>query len=314
MAGRSDGRQDGAMSPPLILCGVADDESADDVLAVARRLAQLAACEVRYAHVAGRPIPPAGAYGPFPGVNGPVASTGPADLERLVDLALEGGAALLTRAGVEPEEMLLAVGDPAEALDQLAGEHDAGLVVVGTRGRGAVGGALLGSVSRALARRISRPLLITRSRWSATPGSPVLCGADPDEPQARSVIAAAATLAGRLDRPLLLAAVLGGRPDATTVGAGGPPTPPVDEAEVEAALTRLDGLRTELDVPRTEVVALQGAPAAELDRLAAERGAELLVVGYRGGGALRTVLTGSVSLELARGEGCPVVVVGPEVR
>jgi len=105
-----------------------------------------------------------------------------------------------------------------------------------------------------------------------------------------------------------------GRPDATAVGAGGPPTPPVEEAEVEAALTRLDGLRTELEVPRTEVVALQGAPAAELDRLAAERGAELLVVGYRGGGALRTVLTGSVSLELARGEGCPVVVVGPEVR
>jgi len=302
------------MSPPLILCGVADDESADDVLAVGRHLAQLAACELRYAHVADRPIPPAGAYGPFPGVNGPVASTGPADVERLVDLALEGGAALLHRAGIAAEETLVTVGDPAEALDQLANEHDAWLVVVGTRGRGAVGSALLGSVSRSLARRGSRPLLITRSSWGAPRGSPVVCGIDPDEPQARSVITTAARLATGLDRPLVLACVIEGSPGAAAAfGAGAAPTRAVGEPQAEAALTRLEGLRAELEGAQAEVVALQGAPATELDRLAAERGAELLVVGYRGGASLRTIIIGSVSLELARGKGCPVVVVGPQV-
>jgi nucleotide-binding universal stress UspA family protein len=48
----------------------------------------------------------------------------------------------------------------AKAIDEIAEEIDAGLVVCGQRGRGLLGSALLGSVSHALAVHTRRPLLI----------------------------------------------------------------------------------------------------------------------------------------------------------
>ena len=48
----------------------------------------------------------------------------------------------------------------ARTIDEVAQEIDAGLVVCGQRGRGAIGSALLGSVSHALATHTRRPLLI----------------------------------------------------------------------------------------------------------------------------------------------------------
>ena len=48
----------------------------------------------------------------------------------------------------------------AKTIDEVAQEIDAGLVVCGQRGRGAIGSALLGSVSRALAAHTTRPVLI----------------------------------------------------------------------------------------------------------------------------------------------------------
>jgi nucleotide-binding universal stress UspA family protein len=51
-------------------------------------------------------------------------------------------------------------GNPAEALATLAHELDAWLLVVGTRGRGAVAKLVLGSTSDALLKLSSRPVLI----------------------------------------------------------------------------------------------------------------------------------------------------------
>lgn len=48
----------------------------------------------------------------------------------------------------------------AKTIDQVAQDIDAGLIVCGQRGRGAIGSALLGSVSHALAVHTKRPLLI----------------------------------------------------------------------------------------------------------------------------------------------------------
>jgi nucleotide-binding universal stress UspA family protein len=49
----------------------------------------------------------------------------------------------------------------ARAIDEIAEEIDAGLIVCGQRGRGAIGSALLGSVSHALAAHTKRPVLIS---------------------------------------------------------------------------------------------------------------------------------------------------------
>ena len=48
----------------------------------------------------------------------------------------------------------------AKTIDEVAQGIDAGLIVCGQRGRGAIGSALLGSVSHALAVHTKRPLLI----------------------------------------------------------------------------------------------------------------------------------------------------------
>jgi len=56
----------------------------------------------------------------------------------------------------------LLVGVPEEELLALARELDADLLVVGTRGRGAVAGALLGSVSRAVLRDARLPVVVVR--------------------------------------------------------------------------------------------------------------------------------------------------------
>ncbi len=51
---------------------------------------------------------------------------------------------------------------PTDAILRVADAHDADLIVVGTRGLGAVQSALFGSVSKALVRRSQRPVLVVK--------------------------------------------------------------------------------------------------------------------------------------------------------
>ena len=58
-------------------------------------------------------------------------------------------------------------GDPAEQLRQLAEQERAAMVVVGTRGRGALGSGLLGSVSHSLACSGATPVVVCPERATA---------------------------------------------------------------------------------------------------------------------------------------------------
>ena len=51
-------------------------------------------------------------------------------------------------------------GDPAEEIVRVAGEEGFDLVVSGSRGRGTLGGLLLGSVSQTLVRTAPCPVLV----------------------------------------------------------------------------------------------------------------------------------------------------------
>ena len=57
-------------------------------------------------------------------------------------------------------ELLIEDGDPAQVLAAVARERPAALVVTGTRGRNALGSALLGSVSVGLVRAAGRPVVL----------------------------------------------------------------------------------------------------------------------------------------------------------
>jgi nucleotide-binding universal stress UspA family protein len=54
-------------------------------------------------------------------------------------------------------------GSPAEAVLEIARNRDVDLIVVGSRGLGAVKGALLGSVSSEIVHHADRPVLVARS-------------------------------------------------------------------------------------------------------------------------------------------------------
>jgi nucleotide-binding universal stress UspA family protein len=66
-------------------------------------------------------------------------------------------------AGVTAETELLE-GDAAEQILELARARGAELIVVGSRGRGALAEALLGSVSQAIVHGADRPVLVARQR------------------------------------------------------------------------------------------------------------------------------------------------------
>lgn len=79
---------------------------------------------------------------------------------RARQIAEEGAADARTRGYNASARIAQANESVAKTIDEVAQEIDAGLVVCGQRGRGPIGGALLGSVSHALAAHTKRPVLI----------------------------------------------------------------------------------------------------------------------------------------------------------
>jgi nucleotide-binding universal stress UspA family protein len=77
--------------------------------------------------------------------------------EKLVGEAL----VKLAEPGVEVDTVVLS-GSPAEALAEAAAAPDIDLVVLGSRGRGAVARVLLGSVSDRLVHISPKPVLVVR--------------------------------------------------------------------------------------------------------------------------------------------------------
>lgn len=74
---------------------------------------------------------------------------------------VEEAAALAAEHGV-PARTEVVAGNPADEIVAYADTVDADLIVVGSRGRGAVASTLLGSVSRGVMHEARRPVLVVR--------------------------------------------------------------------------------------------------------------------------------------------------------
>jgi nucleotide-binding universal stress UspA family protein len=89
------------------------------------------------------------------------APTVPHELDEQDRAPLTEAAELATRRGIEAKAELL-LGDPADEIVAFADMIDADLIVVGSRGHGAIATVLLGSVSRAVLHESRRPVLVVR--------------------------------------------------------------------------------------------------------------------------------------------------------
>jgi nucleotide-binding universal stress UspA family protein len=192
---------------------------------------------------------------------------------------------------------------------------DAELLVVGAHGAGGLHGVLLGSVSHQLLHRTIGPLAIIRAAGSderpedltAPPRGRIVVGVD-DSANARRALRWAADEARLRGVPLdVVRAWQVLYPVAAPI-AGYPVEVDAMEAAARAGLDRTLAALGADDLPEPAAGRLVHGPAgpAILD---AARGADLIVLGTRGHGAVTGALLGSVAHHVARHAPGPVVVV-----
>ena len=231
-----------------------------------------------------------------------------ADTEARVRAAVAEAAGDPAVRGAAPDDAVpvgitVVPGDPAEQLVLRA--EDARLLVVGSRGRGGLQSALLGSVALHCAAHAPCPVVVVHPGAPRSPAR-VVVGID-DGAAGHATLREAVHHARRAGATV--EAVLVVQPvtfwDDDTV-----PPPPVGET-VEAARARAGRVVAAVLGPEAhpdvEVAVETGAPGDVLVRRSA--GAGLLVVGSRSRSRLAGLVLGSVALHCVVHASCPVLVV-----
>jgi nucleotide-binding universal stress UspA family protein len=134
-----------------LLVAVDHSEFAERVLTEAKGLATLSGGEVWVLHVQEHEILPRGGILPRESTD---------EASAIVDAAVSE----LARAGVKAHGELgrSAYGQAAQVIVGKASEYDAGLIVMGSRGRGDLAGMLLGSTAHKVIHLAHQPVLVVR--------------------------------------------------------------------------------------------------------------------------------------------------------
>jgi nucleotide-binding universal stress UspA family protein len=245
----------------------------------------------------------------------------PSDQPDLRNAAREAGdrflADLIRETGIIGASTRVEDGPPTNCLVRVGDEEDAAFIVVGTAADGAVRTVGVGSVSLALGRHASRPLVVvppgvSDPRLASPDVDAVVCGlAGPEDLEP---LRTAVRLARDLDLPLVAAHVIPAEDEHTSArNVAGIRTLITRVPEARTARAQSD-LRARLESAGAWPGALDGPailvgePAEQLADLAAATRAGLVVVGTRGRGPIRSALLGSVSRSLATASVAPVVI------
>jgi nucleotide-binding universal stress UspA family protein len=220
--------------------------------------------------------------------------------------------AILADAGFAPERAVR-LGVPSDAIAEEAMRRGAELIVMGTRGHGALGGFALGSVALRVAHRAQAPVLLvqpdTRLPQSAGRGLCVLVPLDGSSHAHRAVsfLLGARDWLGETQVDLAHVRAASSLWDLLLPAERSL----IDEwgsVEAEHATRDARALLHVAGVPY-RLHEAEGDAAHEIVRLARELASELIVMGTRGLGAVHHALIGSVALKVAQASPVPMVLV-----
>jgi nucleotide-binding universal stress UspA family protein len=189
--------------------------------------------------------------------------------------------ALLPELSGIPAKRMVVKGNPGHLIPEIAQDEKAELIVIGTRGFGALAGALMGSVAAKVLDGAQCPVwTVTRVQKTQTSDLAirhVLCAVDFSAHDAATVRGAAA-LAEAFGARLTLAHVT---PSVDNYGPGGSYVlPDFKEALVSSSTRQLTKLRDETSI-KAELFIGSGAISKVLHQAAKETAADVLVVGRR---------------------------------
>jgi nucleotide-binding universal stress UspA family protein len=220
-------------------------------------------------------------------------------------------------------EPLIKVGKPADEISRVVEEKNIDLVITATRGRSGFKRLVLGSVTERLMRTLTCPLLVVCCQGTELydiPEEPIrlkkiLVGCDfsPDSDQAFEY---GLSLAQEYEAELHLAHVIE------------PPVQPnlihvetVIPGEIQEDHRNLLIQKLKDMVPAEaanwctpQITIMEGQPYDELVKYANTRDADMIVLGVRGHGLVRTLFLGSTTDRVIRHSSCPVLSVSSKVQ
>jgi nucleotide-binding universal stress UspA family protein len=284
-----------------ILIGVDDSTRSEDAVAFGRRLAGGSDGRVIVASA-------------FPYSDTPSRSTNLAyrdALKRDAGETVRRMSELLS--SVPAERIHIAVeanASPAHALHDLAQIEDASIVVVGHTRTGHAGRVLPGATAERLLHGAPCPVAVVPDGYRTTSHPAIrrigvaYDGSDESTAAVSAAVDAARALGAELEVIGVVSSELYGAP----VMMGGPSYIIVRDDVVRIVKEGVDAVVAELpDEVRAEGVVFEGDPVEQIAARTADL--DLLVIGSRGYGPLRSVLVGGVSGRVAREAQCPVIVV-----
>ena len=221
--------------------------------------------------------------------------------------------------GVRMELLVTEAAEVDREIVRRATALPADLVVMGSHGRSGFRHFVLGSVTERTLREIRRPVLVVPHKAGGpAPGTQagfhnIICAVD-FSPGSEAAVRAALGLAKEADAHLVLLHVIEIPPE-IRLHSGRDPIDVdtvrlAEEARCLRALREMvpEEARTYCDV---ETCVREGAADFAILTLAEARGADLVVVGVQGRGALDRLVFGSTSARVTRAAHCPVLVVHP---